>query len=67
MPNRLEIRVLGSFEVVADGGPADVGGSKRQATPPDRGPHNSLGGLRPDLGRYAAVLHLPPNTFRNLR
>src|SRR6266496_2614886 len=31
MPNRLEIRVLGPFEVVAGGSPADVGGSKRQA------------------------------------
>ena len=31
MPNRLEIRVLGSFEVSAGGRPADVGGSKRQA------------------------------------
>ena len=31
MPNRLEIRVLGPFEVLAGGRPADVGGSKRQA------------------------------------
>jgi predicted ATPase len=31
MPERLEIRVLGPFEVLADGTPADVGGSKRQA------------------------------------
>ena len=31
MSNRLEIRVLGPFEVLADGTPADVGGSKRQA------------------------------------
>jgi DNA-binding SARP family transcriptional activator len=31
MPDRLEIRVLGPFEVVAGGSPADVGGSKRQA------------------------------------
>jgi predicted ATPase/DNA-binding SARP family transcriptional activator len=31
MPHRLEIRVLGPFEVLAGGTPADVGGSKRQA------------------------------------
>ena len=31
MANRLEIRVLGPFEVVAGGTVADVGGSKRQA------------------------------------
>jgi predicted ATPase/DNA-binding SARP family transcriptional activator len=31
MPERLEIRVLGPFEVLADGEPADVGGAKRQA------------------------------------
>ena len=31
MSNRLEIRVLGPFEVVAGGCPADVGGAKRQA------------------------------------
>ena len=31
MSNRLEIRVLGPFEVLADGTLADVGGSKRQA------------------------------------
>jgi predicted ATPase/DNA-binding SARP family transcriptional activator len=30
MAERLEIRVLGPFEVLADGKPADVGGSKRQ-------------------------------------
>src|SRR5579862_7992810 len=31
MPNQIEIRLLGPFEVRADGVPADVGGSKRQA------------------------------------
>ena len=31
MPEPLEIRLLGPFEVLADGAPADVGGSKRQA------------------------------------
>jgi predicted ATPase/DNA-binding SARP family transcriptional activator len=31
MPHRLEIRVLGPFEVLVGGRPADVGGSKRQA------------------------------------
>ncbi len=31
MPQRLEIRILGPFEVLAGGRPADVGGSKRQA------------------------------------
>jgi predicted ATPase/DNA-binding SARP family transcriptional activator len=31
LAERLEIRVLGPFEVLADGKPADVGGSKRQA------------------------------------
>jgi predicted ATPase/DNA-binding SARP family transcriptional activator len=31
MANRLEIRLLGPFEVLAGGEPADVGGSKRQA------------------------------------
>jgi predicted ATPase/DNA-binding SARP family transcriptional activator len=31
MPKRLEIRVLGPFEVLAGGEPADVGGAKRQA------------------------------------
>ena len=31
MPNQLEIRLLGPFEVLAAGRPADVGGSKRQA------------------------------------
>lgn len=31
MAERLEIRVLGPFEVLAGGRPADVGGSKRQA------------------------------------
>ena len=31
MSNRLEIRILGPFDVRADGTPADVGGSKRQA------------------------------------
>jgi predicted ATPase/DNA-binding SARP family transcriptional activator len=31
MAERLEIRVLGPFEVLTDGKPADVGGSKRQA------------------------------------
>jgi predicted ATPase/DNA-binding SARP family transcriptional activator len=31
MAERLEIRVLGPFEVLAGGKPADVGGSKRQA------------------------------------
>jgi predicted ATPase/DNA-binding SARP family transcriptional activator len=31
MQERLEIRLLGPFEVVAGGAPADVGGSKRQA------------------------------------
>ncbi|MGZ4289338.1 MAG: BTAD domain-containing putative transcriptional regulator [Gaiellaceae bacterium] len=31
MSNRLEIRLLGPFEVLAGGTPADVGGSKRQA------------------------------------
>src|SRR4029453_12522527 len=31
MQEPLEIRLLGPFEVIADGAPADVGGSKRQA------------------------------------
>ncbi len=31
MPERLEIRVLGPFEVLVGGRPADVGGAKRQA------------------------------------
>jgi hypothetical protein len=31
MQEPLEIRLLGPFEVLADGIPADVGGSKRQA------------------------------------
>ena len=31
MQEPLEIRLLGPFEVVAGGAPADVGGSKRQA------------------------------------
>jgi len=31
MPSELEIRLLGPFEVLAAGRPADVGGSKRQA------------------------------------